>query len=231
MASWMIHLRVADRLLDRLDDLSPQAFIMDNIAPDSGVPNKDWSVFTPATSVSHFKDTTLQTGKKISIPRFVEKHFTPAMRQRYGIRENSFFLGYLVHLLTDILWADRIFTPTTRKFASEFAADKTAFISRVKGDWYDLDYLYLHRHPDFRAFRIYQNSEGFVNTFMDIFSPDALDNRRAYITAFYLQPRDDLDHPYRYLTEQEAGEFVDTCIREILEILDADYSIQSHSLL
>ena len=55
MASWMVHLRIADRLLDQFPDLSPIEFIVGNIAPDSGVPNEDWSAFSPPTSVSHFK--------------------------------------------------------------------------------------------------------------------------------------------------------------------------------
>ena len=36
MASWMIHLRIADKLLDRIPGLSPIEFIMGNMAPDSG---------------------------------------------------------------------------------------------------------------------------------------------------------------------------------------------------
>ena len=48
MASWMIHLRIADKLLDRLANIEITEFIMGNIAPDSGVPNEDWSVFTPS---------------------------------------------------------------------------------------------------------------------------------------------------------------------------------------
>lgn len=45
MASWMIHLRIADKLLDKLTNITTTEFIMGNIAPDSGVPNEDWSVF------------------------------------------------------------------------------------------------------------------------------------------------------------------------------------------
>ena len=54
MASWMIHLRIADLLLDRIPRLDETAFVFGNIAPDSGIPNADWSVFTPSKSVSHY---------------------------------------------------------------------------------------------------------------------------------------------------------------------------------
>ena len=33
MASWMIHLRIADTLLDQIGNLSAEEFIMGNIAP------------------------------------------------------------------------------------------------------------------------------------------------------------------------------------------------------
>ena len=42
MASWMVHLRIADCLLDRLSEtgkIDDTAFVVGNIAPDSGVPN------------------------------------------------------------------------------------------------------------------------------------------------------------------------------------------------
>ena len=55
MASWMVHLRIADRLLDRISGLSPVEFIMGNIAPDSGIPNEDWTAFKPSTKISHFR--------------------------------------------------------------------------------------------------------------------------------------------------------------------------------
>ena len=55
MASWMVHLRVADKLMGKIRFVNPTEFIVGNIAPDSGVPNADWSVFTPSTTVSHFK--------------------------------------------------------------------------------------------------------------------------------------------------------------------------------
>lgn len=42
MASWMVHLRIADKLLGRISDLDESAFVLGNIAPDSGVPNEDW---------------------------------------------------------------------------------------------------------------------------------------------------------------------------------------------
>ena len=47
----------------------------------------------------------------------------------------------------------------------------------MKADWYDLDFLFLSKNPGFRAWRVYENAVGFVNTYMDIFTADAFDKK------------------------------------------------------
>lgn len=223
MASWMIHLRIADKLLDLLPGLSPVEFIMGNIAPDSGVPNEDWSAFKPSTKISHFR-TDNGTGKKeIDLNAYVSRYFTPEHRNSYDEKTDSFFLGYYVHLLTDCFWSDQIANPTQQRFADLFASDRSRAWELIKNDWYDLDYLYLKNHPGFRAFRVYLGAVGFRNTYMDIFSEDAFDNRREYITNFYLQENDHLDREYPYLTEAEADRFVEHAVDSILRQLDNLY--------
>lgn len=215
MASWMVHLRIADKLLDKLPALSPVEFIMGNMAPDSGVPNEDWSKFTPSTQVSHFRVDDGNGKKKMDLEAFLSRWFTPELQSHYDEKAYSFFLGYYTHLLTDCLWSEKIAEPTQRRLALQFAADRSGTWEKVKGDWYDLDYLYLKKHPGFRAFRVYLGAVGFRNTYMDIFSEDALDNRRAYITDFYLQKNDHLDREYPYLTEAEADRFVEDAAASI----------------
>lgn len=216
MASWMIHLRMADKLLTQISGLSELEFIMGSIAPDSGVPNEDWSAFSPDTALSHFKDSAIQNGKGISIQKFMERHFTPSQQREYDRQQFSFFLGYLTHLLTDILWADEIFQPAIRRFP----ARTQEAVALVKKDWYDLDFLYLRQHPDFHAFHVFRNAAGFLNTYMDMFRPDAFDNRRQYITGFYLGPREGLDNPYLYLTAEEADLFLEDACARIMKDLE-----------
>ena len=220
MASWMIHLRIADKLLDRIPDLAPIEFIMGNMAPDSGVPNEDWSAFTPSTKVSHFRTDNGSFKKKIDLDAYLSAFFTDAQRSGYNDQQFSFYLGYYTHLLTDCLWTQYILDPCRDRFAQEREADRSGWITRVKQDWYDLDFLYLKKHPGFRAFRAYLGSVGFVNRYMDFFAPDAFDNRREYITGFYLQENNHLDREYPYLTEAEADAFVENACGDILQKLE-----------
>ena len=224
MASWMVHLRIADGLLDRIPQLSAVDFVVGNIAPDSGVPNGDWSEFTPSVIVSHFRvDHSIP--KNICIPAFVERYFTPAQRARYSPAQNSFFLGYLVHLMTDQLWSAQVVNALKERFPDQWQADRQGLIARAKEDWYDLDYKYLRQHPDFRAFQIYKNAAGYENCFMSEFAPDAFDNRRQYVTSFYLEENDHLDREYPYLTEGQMDGFVLDASAEILSRLHLEYGI------
>ena len=212
MASWMIHLRIADKLLDRIPGLSPIEFIMGNMAPDSGVPNEDKTAFSPDPRVSHFRTDDGTDKKQIDLDAYRDRYFSPELRAGYNDRQYAFYLGYYIHLLTDCLWSDKIAYPAVKKFGK----DNMAWI---KENWYALDFLYLRNRPGFRAFRAYLGSVGFVNTYLDFFAPDAFDNRREYITSFYLQ---DMEIPTElpYLTEAEADRFVDDAAAEILARLE-----------
>lgn len=226
MASWMVHLRIADKLLDEIPGLSPTECVVGNIAPDSGVPNEDWSVFTPSTVVSHFKSENIVGKKNIDISAFINKYFTPAHQVSYDSRQYSFFLGYLTHLLTDILWVENIYSPTRIRFREDYVTYRENFIWKVKEDWYDLDYLYLKRNPGFRAFGIYEKAVRFENTFMDEFSVEAFDDRREYIVGFYHEPKDNLEREYTYLTESEAEQFVTDSAAQILAMLNTKYCVR-----
>lgn len=221
MASWMVHLRIADKLLDKIPGLSPIEFIVGSIAPDSGVPNEDWSAFSPPTKISHF----ITDSTKANPDAFAAKYWTQELRSGYDERQYAFFLGYLTHLLTDVAWVDDIYGPSKVKFADLLNADPDNFIRKLKQDWYDLDFKYLRDHPGCRAFRVYLGAVGFRNVFLEEFSPNAFDNRRRYITDFYLEKRENLDREYPYLTEREMDDFTHRTAEAIFRILRTKYGV------
>ena len=98
MATWMVHLRIADKLLDCLEGIAQTHFIVGNIAPDSGLPNADWTAYTPDSRVSHFRINKDGQPKEINIQAFMDRYFREGQRQAYTLEEYSFFLGYLTHL-------------------------------------------------------------------------------------------------------------------------------------
>ena len=92
MASWMIHLRIADKLLDRIPDISPIEFIMGNLAPDSGAPLEGGGFF-PDQTVSHFRLDDGNGKKVMNLDAYRARYFSPALIAGYDERQYAFYLG------------------------------------------------------------------------------------------------------------------------------------------
>jgi len=221
MASWMVHLRVADALLDNFDGLDETAFVVGNIAPDSGVPTPDWSAYVPDKNTSHFKRKYADGKTEISPEGFAEQYFTREMQAGYERKQYAFYLGYYVHLLTDVLWKQEVWYPSVEKYRAAYEADPKDMTRKWKKDWYDLDFLYLRDNPDFRAFQIYEQAVGFENDYLDIFAKDAFDDRRKYITEFYRSKREHLDREYLYLSKKQMDKFVVDAVEYIEKALSS----------
>ncbi len=215
MASWLVHLRVADKLLNEIEELVEMKFIMGNIAPDSGVPNEDGTSFVPSSKISHFQP--LNSKEKCVMPeKFVEKYL---LGKAYDVQTLSFYLGYYTHLLTDVLWKEKIADPCVKKYAKEFSEDAGLMWEEIKRDWYDLDHLYLKKHLDFNAYRVYETAKGFENTYMEEFSRTAFSERHEYITSFYNTEHENIEREYTYLTENAMNSFVDETADELKSII------------
>lgn len=207
MASWMVHLRIADRLLDRIPNLAPLELVFGNIAPDSGVPTGDFASFDPPKSVSHFH--VIEKGHRVAgYGAYAEKYLTPDRARLYSGEECAFYLGYFSHLLTDYLRALEVVRPLIERDAENYANDKAATVRKWKEDWYDLDFRYLRDHPDFRAFSLFSYAAGFENKYLDFFPQDAFSDSQKRIMDFYAEKRPNLDRYYPWLTPDDADNFV-----------------------
>ena len=207
MASWIVHLRVADALLEQAGPC-PTEFVMGNLAPDSGVPVGPVGVYRPDKPTSHFQLKNEDGEWEIRPERFVQRYMTAAQWAGYTAGQRAFYLGYYVHLLTDIRWVEDIFWPAAKTEWERFCADRSGCILRWKQDWYDLDFLYLRQNPRLRTLALYRAAEGFENRYIDLFSPTAFEERRQGILDFYAAEPDGLDREYPYLTREEMDRFV-----------------------
>lgn len=216
MASWMIHLRVAQGIYKQLGLKHVDAFVLGNIAPDSGIPKADGSGYLPDAGVSHFRVVDQNGIKEVHEERFIERLFTDALRESYDEETYAFYFGYLTHLLTDKLWAEEIGYGAKNRFPALFDRNRMAFWSQIKRDWYDMDFMYLRENPDFEAFRIYENMEKLFNRYVDFFAPDAFEKRRQFIVAFYRDGAANVKVRETYLSPEELDRFVISAVEEIL---------------
>ncbi|NJN44012.1 MAG: hypothetical protein HC806_04320 [Anaerolineae bacterium] len=104
MGTWMSHLRIAEKLLEKINGLDPEMFATGNIGPDSGIPDEKWQTFDPPKAISHFeyREDSAHCADLVFYRKYL-KDVSSSEKEKY-----SFLLGYFFHLVTDNLWLDRI---------------------------------------------------------------------------------------------------------------------------
>lgn len=219
MATWMVHLRIAQQLHEVLNIEKVEVFILGNIAPDSGIPAENGSGFVPDAAITHFRTLDQYGIKRIHVEPFIHQYFTKEKRMLYSKEEYAFFLGYLTHLLTDQIWARDIVYEARNTFSDLFFEQRDEFWRKIKNDWYDLDFMFLKEHPDFEAYQRYKVSSYIQNHYLDFFAQDAFAKRRTHILEFYKAGVEYVIDRDTYLTKQDLTAFVNSATKEILTIL------------
>lgn len=210
MASWIVHLRVADMLIDRLYIDIPH-FVAGNIAPDCGLADRNGN-FIPDMQITHFTKSGKGSCEYI-------KFWDEFCRNETDFKRHSFYLGYFVHLLTDVLWVKLINEPTKQAYFDLYSTDRTKYYKEVKSDWYDLDFLYLESNPNFRSWIIFCELYDFENTFLPYYEKDNFKIQFSYIKDFYNQTVN-TNREYKYLTELKVNEFVDKASKIIINTIE-----------
>lgn len=100
MAGWITHMAVADRLFQQGLPLDAKGFCAGSIAPDCNVENEDWTVFIPPREVTHWM--TGDSKLTADYEAFYEQRICGKCFD--SVEELSFYLGYYIHLMTDVEW-------------------------------------------------------------------------------------------------------------------------------
>jgi hypothetical protein len=218
MASWIVHLRIAENLLGLFPFLDPGCFAVGNIAPDSGIPDEKWEKFTPDPKITHFGGYS-QARRELADLEFF-RHYLLPLRGAPDLDLVSFRLGYFSHLLTDNLWSEKIGRPTQARWAAQFAADKD-FIWEVKKDWYGLDFIYVRDHPESLFWRVFLSAPPETGG-LDFLPLEAVRQRVEYIRQYYQRTDADVqkayNHPYIYLSGAEMDRFVEESTGRLFRI-------------
>lgn len=214
MATWITHLRIAENIIKVGYDLETIPFTVGNIGPDSGVPNEDWSNFTPSKKLTHWLDDA----NKISAKAFYDKYINNT-NLRQDKDSYSFILGYYVHLLTDIEWSKLYDTKKKNALYKEGLDKDPRFIWTIKKDWYGLDFLYLKNNPESLFFTVFKNIVDVPN-YLDYFPENAFKMQVKYITEYYLGENEETKENFIYLNQKEMDNFVTNATETILMDLE-----------
>lgn len=201
VATWGVHLRIAEKILKIHMDLDTKNFLVGNIGPDCGLPIDDRGQFNPPREVTHWFD---EKGK-IRPDFFKDKYLSPISSNN---KKRSFLIGYYVHLLTDIEWIKMY--EKLKNTNKDYAKLKKYpnLIWTIKKDWYDLDHLYFRNHPNSIFFTSFQYIDTIEN-YLSYYPDNAIIIQVKHITKFYNNPSRNLDRNYIYLSLQTMHEFIE----------------------
>lgn len=218
MATWITHLRIAEALLEKIPYLDAHLFAVGNIAPDSGMPDEKWEVFTPPTEITHFssqKDTPFWAADLDFYCHYLRPLFiTSQSAYKDDPRRFSFALGYFCHLVTDNLWHQWIGVPTQEKYQFQFDADRS-FIWEVKKDWYGLDLVFVRTHPNSLFWEIFLDC-AYEENYLDFLLKEGVQERIRFIQQYY-QSTDEhaeerVNRERLYLNEEQMAKFVELAV-------------------
>ena len=218
MATWIVHLRIADIFIKEklIPDKYKKEFICGSLAPDCGYGAKDsFGDFSPPPSVTHWAPD----GCKIFCE--YKNFYDTYLKNKKTTADYYFYLGYYMHLLTDVLWSTSIYMPTRFKYAKEYGADPL-YLNTVKKDWYGLDYKFLSENPDFEPYKLLCSVEG-VDDYLPYYEPGQLTKQLKFISDYYKVPSP-YESEYKFLLAEEADEFVKTAA-ELIKIKIKEFTL------
>lgn len=217
MATWLVHLRIAQRLLESFP-FGADYFYIGSIAPDCGLPQEDGS-YCPSSVITHF--TTDGDHKSTCDYRRFKREYIDPERDPALL---SYKWGYYCHLLTDVLWSELVNAPTKEKFRELYDRDRTEFYRLVKRDWRNNDFLFLRERSGFPPLRrlseeaLLQRAEE-VGACLPYYTALNLTDKLRFIPRFYGNLNRRLDWDYPYLNRQQYDEFVKEAVRIITDDL------------
>ena len=215
MATWLGHLRVAEKLLPHFPDLDPGQFAYGSLAPDFGKPLKDGS-FYPTKDVSHF--LTRVDDKSVFLDLSFFRKYLSEDKASHDIPRYSFLLGYFFHLTMDGLWSRWIGTACKRDYGEMIEEMGEEAWWTMKDDWYGIDVQYAQENRE----GIFWNEVMALKDlpiYLDFQNNNAVRNQVERIQKLYSDPPADLAEraDFPYLSKTTMQRYVDDSAEFLLE--------------
>lgn len=209
MATWGVHLRVARLFLDRIEEKHRRGFVIGCVAPDCGYGEKDsFGDFVPPPTVTHWSPSGMK--RDCRYKDFFDEFLTGERNDDYW-----FYLGYYIHLLTDIMWSVTMYLPTLTEYEEEYEKNPE-FLRVIKRDWNDIDVLYLRKLFKTPCFDIIKNS-GEVKDYLTYYEKGQLTKQIKVIADYYENYQEVKEREFKYTTPDEILNFVE-CAYYLLDL-------------
>ncbi|MDF2522133.1 MAG: hypothetical protein K0R84_2761 [Clostridia bacterium] len=216
MATWLTHLRIAEKVKEKIADISLPYLIMGSIAPDSGAPDETYRSYNPPKEVTHFETKDKEEGKSnINLEDFYEKYLSPAKIITRSDNTRSFLWGYYFHLITDAAWVE--FAAAYKRAYEEEQHEGKDFTSVMREETYGLDFIYLDQNGN-DIIHKFKNIKADINFFNE-FEPSYIYECQKRIVNYYEKERYVLDREYRFFTSEKIDAFIERIAQRCIDIL------------
>lgn len=215
MATWIAHIRLTQNLLDYGFQLPIEPFLVGNIAPDSGIADKNGN-WQPPKNITHWYDEN----KYIQPEDFYEKYLadTPLSANEY-----AFLLGYYCHLVADVEWIAQIWKPMSRLPHWQAILNSPDVDHwTIKKDWYGCDFIYLRDNSDNLYETVFKKVETFPD-YLDYLLPGAVMQSVQRIRDYYENEESQqlsYAHDYPYLKPEDMDGYVECTTTVLIALLE-----------
>ena len=231
MATWVTHLMVADRVLERVPGLDKHGFCVGNIAPDCNIENEDWTQFVPSREITHWMSADRKV--ETDCERFYREYIENRKHEINTAQELSFLLGYYAHLVADaefqryIRDAERVASSWNRIKQHPILASKTDGMTenwdsvkkvinkteRMK-DIYTIEAEYLEEHPDSGYLSVIAELKDFPD-YIDYLPKGAIVRKIGVMG--YLPKKELGAYPFVAMTREEYSNFLDNATELVIQ--------------
>ena len=184
MATWIVHLRVAENVCRALKNVDETAFYVGTLAPDSGR-MVDSFTYLPPKDVSHWKREGVSFEQRFEDNAEFYKKYAENETDLY---KKSLYIGYYVHILTDTLFVRDVIRPFIEKNGRPFWR---ANIDKIRAGWYELDFRFVEANPGYRPLGIISAVDQFPNVYFDYFAENDITERIRFAANLYANCKSD----------------------------------------
>lgn len=209
MPAWAIHFRVADMLLDKINGLNTEYFLIGNIAPDCGVPVS--GQYNPPTGVTHFTAEEISNKSDCDYDYIYNKY----VKDESDINKKSFFTGYFVHLYTDCQNAVLNCFPIEEKYGK--FRETPGLSAAVRREWNNIDFEFFKKNKS-PSFEIFKKLDGFEESYPEWYKNGEIPWQMKNIVSFYENNKPKY-MKYKYANSQHMSDFVVKAAQNVYEEL------------
>lgn len=218
MATWVMHLRVAEKLMacpqlsEFFKDIDEKGFFVGAIAPDSGRMVGNFT-YIPDKDVSHWKREDVSYEQRFLDNR--EFYTTYYLKETDSFKK-SLFLGYYIHILTDTIYVRDIIHPYIEKQGKPFWREN---IENIRKGWYEIDFRFVESNPNYRPLKLLKEVEPFENGFLNYFEKTDIYNRVQNAVSLYETSVSHKDCVFYTHTDIDAEALIDKMVEEISQFI------------